>query len=499
MHTTIAEGIEENLGDGVRRPHRDPRRPRARPDRGGAGADRRPHLVGSRGARRGRRRGRRAGAPARALRHGPRRPALRALVEDLHQADGDDVHPALARRSTTASSSGRSTRPTRSPQGVPHPIDHRRGRDVRRVLRHPRARRARLPQHVQRRRGLPQRLHLPPRPRQDLLLPPRRPGLPDVPPQGRPPGHRQRRRVGARRTGRSAATRSCCATRPASSSRGTGTEAMATTNRTPTRRGRHGDVPAHPEQRHDPLRVVVAGAGGMGRAWLAAIARRAGRGRRRRRRRGHWTRPRRRRRARPAPASGPVPTPSPSPRDRCTGARSTSPCPAAHHPVTTGALFAGLPVLGEKPVAASPGRGAVPGRGRRGVGRAVHGEPVATLEPARCRAARAGRTRSGRSASSTHAVLPGPALRRVPGGDGEPAAGGHGDPPVRHAPASCSGRSRSASTARRSTRPGAGSTGSAAADRRVHVRGRRPVRRTPAAGAPRARRRRGTASWRVSG
>src|SRR5690242_5523192 len=27
--------------------------------------------------------------------------------------------------------------------------------------------------------------------------------------------------------------------------------------------------------------------------------------------------------------------------------------PAAHHPVTTGALFAGLPVLGEKPVAAS--------------------------------------------------------------------------------------------------------------------------------------------------
>ena len=31
--------------------------------------------------------------------------------------------------------------------------------------------------------------------------------------------------------------------------------------------------------------------------------------------------------------------------------------PAAHHPVTTAALFAGLPVLGEKPVAASVAQG----------------------------------------------------------------------------------------------------------------------------------------------
>ena len=35
---------------------------------------------------------------------------------------------------------------------------------------------------LHRRRGVPQRLHLPPRPRQDLLLQPRRPGLPRLPP-----------------------------------------------------------------------------------------------------------------------------------------------------------------------------------------------------------------------------------------------------------------------------------------------------------------------------
>ena len=54
--------------------------------------------------------------------HGPGRPALRALVEDLHQAHGHHLHAALAQPSTTASWSGPSTRPTRSPQGVPHPL-----------------------------------------------------------------------------------------------------------------------------------------------------------------------------------------------------------------------------------------------------------------------------------------------------------------------------------------------------------------------------------------
>jgi predicted dehydrogenase len=100
----------------------------------------------------------------------------------------------------------------------------------------------------------------------------------------------------------------------------------------------------------DPLRVVIVGAGGMGRAWLAtvidspevtltgiadldvALARDA------------------------ADSAGlpdlPVGT------DAVTLARQTGAqalinvtIPEAHHPVTTAALFAGLPVLGEKPVA----------------------------------------------------------------------------------------------------------------------------------------------------
>ena len=45
------------------------------------------------------------------------------------------------------------------------------------------------------------RLHVPARARQDLLLLPRRPGLPRLPPHRRPPGDRQRRRVGRTATG----------------------------------------------------------------------------------------------------------------------------------------------------------------------------------------------------------------------------------------------------------------------------------------------------------
>ena len=40
------------------------------------------------------------------------------------------------------------------------------------------------------------RLHLPARPRQDLLLLAGRPGLPGLPPFRRPPGDRERRRLG---------------------------------------------------------------------------------------------------------------------------------------------------------------------------------------------------------------------------------------------------------------------------------------------------------------
>jgi len=105
----------------------------------------------------------------------------------------------------------------------------------------------------------------------------------------------------------------------------------------------------------DPLRVVIAGAGGMGRAWLAtvtdspevtltgiadldvALARSA------------------------ADSAG-LPG-LPVGADALALARQTGAqalinvtVPEAHHPVTTAALFAGLPVLGEKPVAENVSR-----------------------------------------------------------------------------------------------------------------------------------------------
>ena len=76
------------------------------------------------------------------------------------------------------------------------PDRDRRARDVRRAVRHPGARRAGLRQLLRGRRGLPRRRLLHARLRPDLLLQPRRPGVPDLPPPRRPPRHRQRRAVG---------------------------------------------------------------------------------------------------------------------------------------------------------------------------------------------------------------------------------------------------------------------------------------------------------------
>ncbi|MEH1124198.1 Gfo/Idh/MocA family protein [Micromonospora sp. CPCC 206061] len=111
-------------------------------------------------------------------------------------------------------------------------------------------------------------------------------------------------------------------------------------------------IPASPA---DPLRVVIVGAGGMGRAWLAtvadspevtltgiadldaALARDV------------------------ADSAGlpdlPVGTDAAA-LARQTGAQAliNATTPEAHHPVTTAALFAGLPVLGEKPVAENVSR-----------------------------------------------------------------------------------------------------------------------------------------------
>ena len=104
-----------------------------------------------------------------------------------------------------------------------------------------------------------------------------------------------------------------------------------------------------------PLRVVIAGAGGMGRAWLATAAASSD-----------------------VTLTGVADLNVPLARDaagaaglpdlpvgddavalaRQTGAQAliNVTVPEAHHPVTTAALFAGLPVLGEKPLAENVSR-----------------------------------------------------------------------------------------------------------------------------------------------
>ncbi|GAB3537979.1 Gfo/Idh/MocA family oxidoreductase [Arthrobacter tecti] len=101
-----------------------------------------------------------------------------------------------------------------------------------------------------------------------------------------------------------------------------------------------------------PLPVVVVGAGGMGAAWIAAVEE------------SHLVDLRgivdlnqdAARAAAVAVGRPDLPTGTATvPLARETGAQAVidATIPEAHHPVTTEALFAGLPVLGEKPVAAT--------------------------------------------------------------------------------------------------------------------------------------------------
>ena len=83
--------------------------------------------------------------------------------------------------------------------GVPHPIVIDAHEMYGEHFDIPRARRARVRQLVRRRRGVPRRLLLSPRRGADLLLQPRRPGLPDLPPPRRPARDRQRGAAGRRR------------------------------------------------------------------------------------------------------------------------------------------------------------------------------------------------------------------------------------------------------------------------------------------------------------
>ena len=110
---------------------------------GGPGRDRRPDVVGPHRPRRGRRRGRRPRARRRARRDGPARAALGALLEDPQAPARHLLQPALAQRGRArAGVDGRPVAPDRGRR--PAPDRDRRAGDVRRALRHPGARRARL-------------------------------------------------------------------------------------------------------------------------------------------------------------------------------------------------------------------------------------------------------------------------------------------------------------------------------------------------------------------
>ena len=163
------------------RPHRDARRAGARPDRGGAGRDGRPDLVGPHGARRGGGRGGGAGAAARPRRHGAGRAPLRRTTR----------RSSSALMGTTCNLKWREAGEQERLWVVApgHPIADGLGEhfDLEQEEMYgesfdiPAPDDAGLRQLVPGRRGLPQRLLLPSRARQDLLLPPRPRDLPDLP------------------------------------------------------------------------------------------------------------------------------------------------------------------------------------------------------------------------------------------------------------------------------------------------------------------------------
>ena len=160
MHATIASGLIDaarRRGPGA---HRHARPARARADRGGPGRDRRAHVVGPHRPRR-----------CRATRSSTRvhdavlgGMGLLALhsahySKILKRAARHLLQPALAqRRRARAGVDGRPVAPDRA--GRPAPDRDRRAGDVRRALRHPGARRARVRLQLRGRRGVPQRLLL---------------------------------------------------------------------------------------------------------------------------------------------------------------------------------------------------------------------------------------------------------------------------------------------------------------------------------------------------
>src|SRR5699024_8981281 len=304
------------------------------------------HQLGALGHRRGLRLGRLAGAESRAGRHGPCGAPLGPLVQALHPPDGHHVHPALAQRGRSRAGVDGEPLPSDRRGRAPPDRDRRAG-DVRGALRHPRARRARVRLLLQRGRGVPLRLHLPSRQGEDLLLQPRRPGLPRLPPSRRASRDRQRGPVGVPRGhGPRGALPGPLRDRLVPHRR-------LRTGRRRRRGGREGRMNAAAP---DPVPVVVIGAGGMGRTWistvlgnpaahLVGVADVAG-----------GAAERAVAELVPPDLRGHVVTGTDGIEvARRAGAEAVIDVTihAAHHAVTAAALHAGYPVLGEKPCAAT--------------------------------------------------------------------------------------------------------------------------------------------------
>ena len=202
-------------------------------------------------------------AAARPRGHGPDRPALRPLLEDLQAADGHALHPALARGRRARAALGRST--------ASHPIaaglgDRDRAPergDVRRAL--PRARAAgdRVHLLVRGRRGVPLRPDLPARRGPDLLLPPRPRDLPDLPRRQRPDRAAQRRALGPQPGARLDATsprrRTCPSTQAPRADRREGRHRCTRpARRASGERGTAAPHPRHRRHRAPPRRALRA-------------------------------------------------------------------------------------------------------------------------------------------------------------------------------------------------------------------------------------------------
>ena len=294
--------------------------------------------------------------------------------------------------------------------GVPHPIVIDAQEMYGEHFDIPRARRARLRQLVRGRRGVPRRLLLPARRRADLLLQPGRPGVPDLPPPRRPAGARQR--------GRWAAPRARGDAPEAPTRRSAGSRELRTSTAA-------------------PLRGVVAGAGELGPYWARSCSAArtpsspAG---------STWTRSCVR--ARPRPSCGSRDAARPATRSSAMLDRRAAGLPRqrdragrAPRGDDRGARARG-PRAEREAAGRDAGRGAGDGRGRRRAPAAAHGQPEPALHagaasPSARRVARLGPLSSSPATSTARTAT----RRPVPVQLRAAAAAGHGDPPVRRAPA----------------------------------------------------------------